>query len=54
MQAKKDNAKMKKDIGKWYDIHKIPSHKTIDYFSKKSLVVEVKAFESDACSEYDL
>jgi hypothetical protein len=40
---------MKKDTGKWCDFHKIPWHNTADFYSKKSLVAEVKAYESDAC-----
>jgi hypothetical protein len=48
MQIKKDNGNKKKDIGKWCDFHKSPWHKTVDCHSKQSLVVEVKASESDA------
>jgi hypothetical protein len=33
-QAKKDNGKMKKDIGKWCDFHKSPWHNTIYFRSK--------------------
>jgi hypothetical protein len=32
---------------KWCDLHKIPWHNTVDFHSKKSLVVEAKAFELD-------
>jgi hypothetical protein len=38
---------MKKDIEKWCNFHKSLWHNTIDYRSKKSLVVDVKAYESD-------
>jgi hypothetical protein len=40
--------KTKKDIKKWCNFHKIPWHNTTDCHSKKSLVAEVKSFESDA------
>jgi hypothetical protein len=50
-QAKKDTRRKKKDTGKWCDFHKIPWHNTTDCCSKKSLVAEVKASESNAGSE---
>jgi hypothetical protein len=42
---------MKKDTGKWCKFHKSHWHNTVDSHSKKSLVVEVKASESDAGSD---
>ena len=51
MKANKDTGKTKKGIGKWCDFHKSPWHNTIDFHSKQSLVVEVKASESDAGSD---
>jgi hypothetical protein len=39
---------MKKEIGKWYEYHKIPWHNTEECLFKKSLVGELKASESKA------
>jgi hypothetical protein len=44
---KKDTEKTKKDIGKWCDFHKSPWHNIANFYSKHSLVAEVKAFESN-------
>jgi hypothetical protein len=52
-QEKKETGKRKKDNMKWFDLHKIPWHNTVDYRSKQSLVDEVKAFESDVGSKYE-
>jgi hypothetical protein len=51
MQVKRDTEKTKKDIEKWCNFHKSPWHNTVEYHSKQSLVVEVKASELDAGSE---
>ena len=37
---------MKKDIGKWCEYHKSPWHNTEECYSKQSLVVELKDYES--------
>jgi hypothetical protein len=50
-QTKKGNEKMKKDTGKWCEFHKIPWHNTDECHSKQSLVVEMKASESEAGSD---
>jgi hypothetical protein len=42
---------MKKDIGKWCEYHKIPWHNTEECCSKKSLMAEMKASESEADSD---
>jgi hypothetical protein len=44
---------MKKDIGKWCEYHKIPWNNTEECHSKKSLVSELKAFESEANSDFE-
>eukprot|EP00253_Pinus_taeda_P035123 PITA_35123 len=40
--------KSKKDIGKWCEFHKSPTHNTSECWTKQSLVVELKASKSDA------
>lgn len=42
---------MNKHIGKWCEFHKSPTHNKNDYRTKQSLVIELKASESDACSD---
>jgi hypothetical protein len=42
---------MKKDMGKWCEYHKIPWHNTEECRSKKSLVAELKASESEVDSD---
>jgi hypothetical protein len=54
MQANKDTEKKNKDTEKWPDFHKIPWHKNSDCHSKKLLVAEVKASESDAWYDFEL
>jgi len=41
---------MKNDMGKWYKFHKSSTHNKSEFQAKKSLVVELKASESDAGS----
>jgi hypothetical protein len=50
-QAKKNTTKPKKDMGKWCEFHKSSTHNTSECWAKKSLEAELKASESDACSE---
>jgi hypothetical protein len=38
-------------MGKWCEYHKIPWHKTEECHSKKSLLVELKASDSEANSD---
>jgi hypothetical protein len=44
---------MKKDVGKWCEYHKIPWHNVEECFSKKSLVAELKAFDSEIDSDFE-
>jgi hypothetical protein len=50
-QTKKGNEKINKYTGKWCEFHKIPWYKTIECRSKKLLVVELKASESEEGSD---
>jgi hypothetical protein len=42
---------MKKDMRKWCEYHKIPWHNTEQCRSKKSLITELKASESEVDSD---
>jgi hypothetical protein len=46
--------KPKKDTGKWCEFHKSFTHKKSECRAKQSLVAELKASESDACSDSEL
>jgi len=40
-------------MGKWCEFHKSSTHKTSECRAKKSLVVELKALKSYACSNFE-
>jgi len=49
-QEKNNTTNLKKDTRKWCEFHKSPSHNTSECRTKQSLVAELKASESDTCS----
>jgi hypothetical protein len=50
-QENNNTAKPKKDTGKWCEFHKSSTHNTSEYWAKQSLVAEMRASKSDACSK---
>eukprot|EP00253_Pinus_taeda_P033385 PITA_33385 len=49
-QEKNNTMKPKKDTRKWCEFHKSPTHNKTECWTKQSLVAELKASESDTCS----
>ena len=52
-QEKNNITKPKKDTGKRCEFHKSSTHNTSEFRAKQSLVVEMRAYESDACSDFE-
>lgn len=51
LQAKNDITNTKKEIGKWCEFHKSPTHNKSECCAKHSLVFELKPSKSNACSD---
>ena len=53
LQAKNNTMKPKKDTRKCFEFHKSSTHNTSECRAKQSLVAELKAYESNACSDFE-
>ena len=53
LQAKNNTAKLKKEVGKWCEFHKRPTHNTSECQAKPSLVDKIKNSKSDAYFEIE-
>ena len=49
--TQENTTNLKKDTGKWCEFHNSPTHSTKECWAKQSLVAELKAPESDTCSD---
>lgn len=53
LQGQENTEKLEKYMGMWFESHKSSTHNTSECRAKQSLVAEMKAYELDACSNFE-